>query len=110
MDPCLLGVGGAALSAPPAAATAPSPAPLAPAATAAASPLPAARLKTVRLRPLGVDTPTSGATPATPAPRPALATIQSVSATHAKELRAERSEAQSFKRQAGKDFTSLEVS
>ena len=109
MDPCLLGVGGeTALSAPPAAATAPSPAPLAPPAAAAASPSPAARLKTVRLRPPGVDTPTSGATPATPAPRPPLATIQS--ATHAKELRAERSEHQSFKRQAGKDFTSLEVS
>ena len=111
MDPCLLGVGGeTALSAPPAAATAPSPAPLAPPATAAASPSPAARLKTVRLRPPGVDTPTSGATPATPAPRPPLATIQSVSATLAQELRAVRSEAQRFKRQAKKDFTSLEVS
>jgi hypothetical protein len=106
-------VGGAALSAP--AAAAPSPAPAAtaapsPAPAPAASPSPAARLKTVRLRPPGVDTPTSGATPATPAPRPPLATIQSVSATLAKELRAERSVAQSFKEQARKDFTSLEVS
>ena len=66
------------------------------------------RIAESALRPLGVDTPTSGATPATPPPRPPLATIQS--ATHAKELRAERSEHQSFKRQAGKDFTSLEVS
>ena len=68
------------------------------------------RIAESALRPLGVDTPTSGATPATPAPRPPLATIQSVSATLAQELRAVRSEAQRFKRQAKKDFTSLEVS
>ena len=108
----------AAAIAPAPATAAPSPAPLAPAAsTAAASPSPAALLKTVRLRPLGVDTPTSGATPATPAtpaPRPPLATVQSVSLRlgkqNAREQQALRTQIQSVQRAAGESITAVEVS